>query len=100
MEMIQGQLIVLKKSGNFFGTVAEKLHLHVETPNQHTVGHCSKRVTYSLAWLDDVDAATLSASKGTTVIDVEQMDEIVTREVDAEGCLSITACGIVGGSES
>ena len=93
--MIQGQPLVLKRSANFLGTAAERLHLHFEYPDQNAIMHCTQRATHSLAWLDDVEAGKLAASEGTTVIDVEQMDNDITREVDDEGCLFIAARGVV-----
>jgi hypothetical protein len=92
VEMTQGQSIVLKGNANFLAKAGERLHLHVEHQDQNAIMRGAERVTHSLEWLRDAEAV---ASKGTSVIDVEQMESEITHEVDDEGCVFIAARGVV-----
>lgn len=94
VEMTQGQPFVLKGNANFLGTAFVRLHLYIKTLDLN-FRHCTQSAKRSLAWLDDVEAGELATSKGTSVIDVEQMENEITREVDDEGCLFLAACGVV-----
>ena len=57
--------------------------------------HCAERATHSLEWLHDAEAEELAANKEISLVDVEQMDGQITREVDDGGCVFIAARGLV-----
>lgn len=42
-----------------------------------------------------MEAGELATSKGTSVINVKQIENEITREVDNKGCLFLTACRVV-----
>jgi hypothetical protein len=58
---------------------------------QRTLGN----LTHNLAWLDNIEVERLMAIKGTAITDVEQLGNEITCEVDDQGCLFITARGVV-----
>lgn len=95
VEIMQGRPLVLKENANFIANAAEILHLHVISLDNNTVMHRTQRVTHSLKWLHNAEAGELAAHEGTSVIDVNQIDSEITREVDDEGCVLIAARGVV-----
>ena len=95
VEMMQGRPLVLKVNTGILARAAERLHIHVEYQDQNAIMRRAERVTHSLEWLHDAEAEELAASKGISLIDVEQMEGQITRELDDDGCVFIAARGLV-----
>ena len=85
----------MKANTGILARAAERLHVQVQYQDQNAIVYRAKRVTHNLEWLHDAEAEELAASKGISLIDVEQMDGQITREVDDDGCVFIAARGLV-----